>query len=58
MDETHFLSLISLRPIKQGEELTISYIDNLLPYEQRQMILQRDYSFTCCCDKCKKERPN
>ena len=55
VNETHYLSLISFRKIKKDEELTISYIDNTLPYKQRQELLQRDYSFTCQCERCQKE---
>ncbi|XP_057977864.1 histone-lysine N-methyltransferase ATXR2 [Malania oleifera] len=48
-------TIISLRPIFKGEEITISYIDEDLPYEERQALLA-DYGFRCSCLKCLKER--
>lgn len=42
----------ALRDIKKGEELTISYIDENLPYETRQRQLKELYYFECKCPKC------
>ncbi|KAG0487099.1 hypothetical protein HPP92_009194 [Vanilla planifolia] len=47
--------IIADRPISPGEEITISYIDEGLPYDERQALLA-DYGFKCCCPKCKKEQ--
>ena len=44
----------ALRPIKDGEELFISYIDENLPLEKRRNAL-RDYGFACTCEKCEAE---
>ena len=44
----------AVRPIEIGEELSFSYIDCNLPYEERQFKL-RDYGFVCQCNKCKVE---
>lgn len=44
-------TVIALRPIRKGEEITISYIDEELPYENRQALLA-DYGFRCQCPKC------
>lgn len=48
--------IIALRPISKDEEITIAYIDEDLPYEERQAQLA-DYGFTCTCLKCQEERP-
>ncbi|MQL84465.1 hypothetical protein Taro_016974 [Colocasia esculenta] len=47
-------TIIALRPIRKGEEITISYIDEDLPYEERQSLLA-DYGFKCRCSRCLKE---
>ncbi|KAG2569014.1 histone-lysine N-methyltransferase ATXR2-like isoform X2 [Panicum virgatum] len=48
--------ILALKPISKGEEITISYIDEDLSYEERQAQLA-DYGFTCACFKCQEERP-
>ncbi|KAL2132578.1 hypothetical protein VTI74DRAFT_3633 [Chaetomium olivicolor] len=40
------------RPIQEGEEITISYIDNMLPKSARQRALKL-YHFECNCARCK-----
>ncbi|CAA6658308.1 unnamed protein product [Spirodela intermedia] len=47
-------TIIALRPIAKGEEVTISYIDEELPYEERQALLV-DYGFECRCPRCLEE---
>ncbi|CAN6457989.1 unnamed protein product [Victoria cruziana] len=47
-------TIIAVRPISRGEEVTISYIDEDLPYEDRQASLA-DYGFQCKCPKCLEE---
>ncbi|KAG8364631.1 hypothetical protein BUALT_Bualt18G0017500 [Buddleja alternifolia] len=49
-------TILALRPIIKGEEITISYIDEELPYEERQELLA-DYGFTCKCPRCSEEQP-
>ncbi|KAM0894330.1 hypothetical protein ACQ4PT_024507 [Festuca glaucescens] len=49
--------IIALGPISKGDEITISYIDEDLPYEERQAKLA-DYGFTCTCSKCQEEKLN
>ncbi|KAA8526483.1 hypothetical protein F0562_008314 [Nyssa sinensis] len=49
-------TIIALRPICKGEEVTISYIDEDLPFEERQALLA-DYGFRCRCPKCLEEGP-
>ncbi|KAG5490852.1 hypothetical protein JKF63_00974 [Porcisia hertigi] len=52
-DET--LSVMALRDIKTGEELTISYIDTELPFSVRQQQLWEHYLFECGCPRCAAE---
>jgi len=43
----------ALRPIKKNQEVTFSYIDDLLrPTAERQANLREGYNFTCQCDAC------
>ncbi|KAH6827094.1 histone-lysine N-methyltransferase ATXR2 [Perilla frutescens var. hirtella] len=49
-------TIIALRPISKEEEITISYIDEDLPYGERQEQLA-DYGFTCKCPRCIEEAP-
>lgn len=39
------------RPIRRGQEITISYIDEEAPLNERQEAL-RDYGFVCHCARC------
>ncbi|UPR02208.1 SET domain-containing protein [Chloropicon primus] len=41
-----------LRDVDQGEELTISYIDETKPGAHRRKELKRNYHFDCHCRKC------
>uniref|UniRef100_A0A452J5Y6 [histone H3]-lysine(4) N-trimethyltransferase n=1 Tax=Gopherus agassizii TaxID=38772 RepID=A0A452J5Y6_9SAUR len=47
------LLLRSVREIQIGEELTISYIESLMPSSERQKHLKRQYCFECNCLLCK-----
>ncbi|KAJ7058487.1 hypothetical protein C8F01DRAFT_990819 [Mycena amicta] len=52
---TFSLTLVSVRPIGFGEEITISYLPGiqlLLPRTARQSLLQSAYNFSCCCSAC------
>ncbi len=44
-------TVVALRDIEESEELCITYIDENLPFEQRQHEL-KEYLFTCDCPKC------
>ncbi|KAL7721137.1 SET domain-containing protein [Entamoeba marina] len=55
VDDTHSLTLIACKEIKEGDELTISYIDNTVPKEKRRSALKKGYSFICQCPKCLSE---
>lgn len=41
-----------MKPIAKGEEITLSYLDTLIPYSSRREELERKYSFTCHCAAC------
>ncbi len=47
--------VIAKHSIPAGEEITISYIDESLSYEERQEALQ-DYGFVCKCLLCQQEQ--
>lgn len=42
----------AMREIKEGEEVTLSYIDLYQPRSQRIDMLQRTKYFTCQCERC------
>ncbi|XP_076886162.1 histone-lysine N-methyltransferase ATXR2-like [Bidens hawaiensis] len=44
-------NIIATKPIKKGEEVTISYIDEDLELEERRALLA-DYGFICKCTRC------
>ena len=46
----------SLKEIKDGEEVTISYVDPKLPYEERRKTLLKHYGFECRCARCLNEQ--
>ncbi|XP_074024279.1 histone-lysine N-methyltransferase SMYD3 isoform X2 [Numenius arquata] len=50
--EGYQLLLRSVREIQIGEELTISYIESLVPTSERQKQLMRQYCFECDCPLC------
>lgn len=54
-DET--LTAVCLRDVAQDEELCISYINEALPYSERQQQLYEHYLFNCTCTKCAEEAP-
>ncbi|KAK3329982.1 hypothetical protein B0H66DRAFT_542503 [Apodospora peruviana] len=43
---------VAVRDIEKGEELTISYIEGMIPYAERQERLE-SWGFKCACDACK-----
>ena len=48
----HNLQIRATKDIKKGQELTVSYIDQLLPTSIRQKILKEEKLFDCHCSKC------
>ncbi|KAG5489114.1 hypothetical protein JIQ42_00737 [Leishmania sp. Namibia] len=53
-DET--LTVVALRDVKAGEELTIRYIDASFPLAVRQQQLLEHYLFECRCTRCVAQR--
>lgn len=53
-DEHNIGHCIAVRPIKQGEQLFISYLDemNFKTTKQRQDYIKEIWDFTCKCEKC------
>eukprot|EP01012_Entosiphon_sulcatum_P003441 TRINITY_DN11085_c0_g1_i1.p1 TRINITY_DN11085_c0_g1~~TRINITY_DN11085_c0_g1_i1.p1 ORF type:complete len:314 (-),score=28.00 TRINITY_DN11085_c0_g1_i1:29-970(-) len=51
----HCIFMHTIRPVKAGDELTISYINTAAPFAERQRLL-RSYWFTCGCPRCVAER--
>jgi hypothetical protein len=50
----NIISVYSLKHLKKGEEINISYLGNQnLSFEERQKILIEKYSFVCNCELCK-----
>ncbi|KAF6159260.1 hypothetical protein GIB67_032031 [Kingdonia uniflora] len=49
-------TIIALRPISKGDEVTISYIKEDVSFEERKALLA-DYGFKCICPKCLLEQP-
>ena len=45
-----------IRNVSEGEELTISYIDESKPCSHRRNELKRNYHFDCMCDRCNAEK--
>lgn len=56
-DELNNETLVAVckTPIKAGDELCISYIDEDLDFRARQQQLEEHYLFRCGCPKCAKE---
>ncbi|EAN86579.1 hypothetical protein C3747_21g332 [Trypanosoma cruzi] len=55
VDGTHDITLRTLRPVKSGEELTITYIplENTTPEQRNEKL--KGYFFTCRCLRCQEE---
>jgi len=47
-----FIEIRSLRPIRKGESISISYVDRLVPPSQRRLILSESFFFHCNCALC------
>ncbi|KAI9004724.1 hypothetical protein BC832DRAFT_521224, partial [Gaertneriomyces semiglobifer] len=46
------MTVRTIRPVEEGEPLTISYIDSNMPLQARRTRLQADYYFLCQCQRC------
>ncbi|KAI9346832.1 hypothetical protein DFJ73DRAFT_837691 [Zopfochytrium polystomum] len=49
------MTIKTIRSVKEGEELTISYMDTNLPVQARRSQLSQDYYFLCRCVRCERE---
>lgn len=50
------LFLHASRPIEAGEEVTLAYVNTLLPKQMRQELLDKDlWDFKCSCSRCELE---
>ena len=52
---TNQIVVLTTREIAQGEELTISYVDENSPGEARREELLQRYGFQCSCEVCSRE---
>lgn len=50
--DDHRVCFVAIREIEEGEELTIAYVDENLPFNERQKKLRELYHFTCTCLLC------
>ncbi|KAL0573595.1 hypothetical protein V5O48_008354 [Marasmius crinis-equi] len=51
---TFAMEFRAVRNIKQGEELTIKYFQNVLEYREERHVALANYGFTCECHSCKR----
>jgi SET domain-containing protein len=50
------ISIVALRDIKKGEEITINYLDlENVPVSERRKLLKQKYLFDCTCERCLNE---
>ena len=47
----------AIRPIKAGEEITLSYINPRMKHDARKKKLQRIWGFGCVCNLCSRKAP-
>ena len=46
------LALVATRDLAEGDEVTVSYVDESLPLRQRRASLEFGYGFFCRCERC------
>ncbi len=46
------MTFVALRPIEEGEELCISYVDDTQDWKDRNAQLEKFYGFQCKCMRC------
>ncbi|CAE8630834.1 unnamed protein product [Polarella glacialis] len=51
-DKRRHMTVHVMRPIKKGDEITISYVNVNLKAEDRQLELRHKHRFTCTCPAC------
>lgn len=57
LDSAH-ARLVAARRIEEDEEVSITYVNPELSYEERQKHLRQQYGFECQCSKCVEESVN
>lgn len=50
--KSHTIRIISIKYIKVGDELTITYVPHAMKLEERQKTLARKFGFECKCSRC------
>eukprot|EP01052_Picozoa_sp_SAG31_P021389 SAG31_NODE_1651_length_7634_cov_5.579562_7_plen_260_part_00 len=55
IEDDGFVCLTAVKPIPEGEEALICYVDDKLPLDERRAKLAQHYGFTCDCERCKRE---
>ncbi|KAG6020368.1 hypothetical protein E4U19_006416, partial [Claviceps sp. Clav32 group G5] len=50
--DTKQLTVHAMRDIEEGDEITVTYVLFSSDHEARQIMLRRDYHFTCLCRAC------
>lgn len=50
--EPRTMTIVSIKRIKAGDELTIIYVPHAMEFEERQRALARKFSFECKCSRC------
>jgi len=53
-----YMIVFTNKNISQGEELLMSYCEDMTPYEKRKEIFESRYIFVCNCTKCNFEKEN
>lgn len=51
-DEDGLFKFWAVKNIAEGEEITLSYVDEFEPYERRKQILEERWKIVCDCDAC------
>eukprot|EP00727_Mastigamoeba_balamuthi_P014371 m51a1_g9559 hypothetical protein (637) ;mRNA; f:898647-900557 len=56
LDTGSLVRFTATRDIKAGEEVTIAYVGESIPWAERQFVLLHRFGFVCKCPKCRKQR--
>ena len=49
------ISLRTLREVREGEALSISYVEMEWPTAERRAVLELQYGFQCVCERCHRD---
>jgi len=53
---TPVIQFLPFGMVRQGEELTVSYMSTMVDFLSRQVHLQEDYKFVCRCPRCEEDK--